>query len=427
MKKLLIGSIAICSTIIAFWFVSQPKTPEQLLELRAERFIELATAFAADNPDEIDMYWGPVSLDRRDDGKAVSIDELITQASALSQEFSNAPLGVDPAREKRLNLRIENLLTLLELAQQNQRPTFIEEMRRLYGIDLETIPNAQLQEQLDRLEELLPGRGTLAFRIATYRNRLLVPADKRKAVFEAALQECRSRTTRIWELPVNENIELVWSRDTDAAWHRYLGNGSSILTLNDLSLAFLDSAIDVACHEAYPGHHSQYTVREQSGINPEDSLILLRSPESVLLEGAANIGAELAFPAQQRQLFEREVLAEIAGITPPDAEQYLAIKNTITELEAAVLPIAQEYYDGEIAFNTATFRLEREAIISSPSALPEFIDEFGSYAIGYTLAEDLLRDQLAGLNSAAEQWRRLRVIITTPSESAERLFSGTLE
>ena len=429
MKKSLIAGFAVCPLAAAFWFISQPKTPEQILESRAESFVELATAFAWNKPDEVDMYWGSASLDLRDEGSAPSLGELLAEATALQEEISNEPLGVDPPREDQLELRLQNLLTLLEVAQQTVRPTFLEEIQRLYGITLDAIPSAELQDHVERLEELLPGRGTLAFRIAAYRNRLLVPAEKRKAVFEAALSECRERTVQVWELPLNENIELVWSRDTPAAWHSYRGNGKSVITLNDLSLAFLDSAIDVACHEAYPGHHTQYTLREfqagTDGLNIEDSLVLLRSPESVLLEGTANLGIDLVFPAQERIQFERDVLAEIAGISHPDAEQYLAIQNTIRELEAAILPIVEEYYDGEISFNTATFRLEREAIISSPSTLLEYVDEFGTYSIGYTLAEEILRKQIESLPSKAMQWERLLEIVTNPTDNAKRLFEST--
>lgn len=429
MKNSLTAGIGLCICALIFWFASLSSTPEQILEDRARRFVEIATAYAREKPEEVDMYWGPESLDRRDGSRASTVEELSAQARDLLLEMEEQPLAADPPREERLRLRTQQLHSLLGVAGLVQRPTYRDEMLRLYGISSVDTEEIELQSQLDALQELLPGRGTLAFRIAAYRNRMLVPADKRRAVFEAALAECRRRSERFWSLPANENIEIVWSRDTQAAWHTFSGQAHSRLLLNDLSLAFLDSAVEVACHEGYPGHHLQYALREASvsDYTLEDKLVLLRSPESVLLEAAANLASDLLFPAQERAEFERDILAEIAGISPPEAVQYLAIQKNLRELEAAIPPIIQAYYDGEIAFNTATFRLEREAVVSSPSALLKYVDQYGTYTAGYTIAETILRGHIERLPTDAARWNRLLEIVTNPTESAAELFTGASE
>ena len=82
----------------------------------------------------------------------------------------------------------------------------------------------------------LPGRGTLAFKLASYNNKLVIPADKREAVFEAALAACRERTLTYWDLPTDESLSIEWTRDVQAAWHQYEGANKSTLRINGLTV-----------------------------------------------------------------------------------------------------------------------------------------------------------------------------------------------
>lgn len=417
-----IKSIALGAALIlagsGVWFVMQPRSPEAQLDALAEDFVLLATATAAIDADYVDNYFGPSSLDSRGKRSFPELTEMISQAEALAQNLAalQAP-QLNPRKENLLDKvsRLEELLSIVSAA---HKPSFNEELQRLYGITLDSTPIDQ-QANLDALQELLPGRGTLAFRVAAFRNRFVIPADKRKAVFEAALAECKRRTLQHWDLGVNEQLTLEWTRDVPAAWHHYLGEGQSLLQVNDLSVAFLDNAIDIACHEGYPGHHAQYVLMDQkSELKVEDSVTLLRSTEAVVLEGAANFGVDLAFTPEEKLAFERDVLAPIAGITLPDASQYLAFGQLMDEFVTAIPPIVQEYYDGLISFNEGTFRLEKDAMVSSSSALLEYIDAFGTYSIGYSYAEAQIRKAA----SAGEPWNVLLGIVLAPAVAASDLF-----
>ncbi|MES2624255.1 MAG: hypothetical protein V4628_03165, partial [Pseudomonadota bacterium] len=150
-----------------------------------------------------------------------------------------------------------------------------------------------------------------------------------------------------------------------------------------------------------------------------------RSPESVLREGAANYGVELVFTAEERLAFERDVLFPLAGLSPELAEQHAQVQKLIGSLSAGVIPLIQQYRDGSLSFNSATFRLEREAMVSSPSALLEYVDKFGAYSVGYTVAKKRLQDYIAN-QSAEDPWAVLHRILAETDVAVLQTPEGTV-
>ena len=63
---------------------------------------------------------------------------------------------------------------------------------------------------------------------------------------------------------------------------------------------YIDRAVDLACHEGYPGHHVYNVLLEKNLMRDrgwvEYSVYPLFSPQSLIAEGTANYGIEVAFP-----------------------------------------------------------------------------------------------------------------------------------
>jgi len=268
-------------------------------------------------------------------------------------------------------------------------------------------PRPHLGKALDRL---LPGRGDLTSRLAAWRARFVIPEQRRKAVFMRALAQCRTRTLAHWPLPPDERLDVIWTTDVPAAWHRYLGHHRSELRINPDAVADPASALDVACHEAYPGHHAQFLAQDAKGGAVEDTMVILRSPEQMLREGAAVYGAELAFP--DRLAFMRDELFPLAGFDRREAASFLQIHRALADLARGTLPVLRDYYDGRAASGDALARLMLEAQVASPQALLEFTHEMGAYVAGYSLARDLV-DVCIGVHKS-QGWPALRKIVTGP-------------
>jgi hypothetical protein len=414
-------------TLLLLAGCSRTELPKDPIDARAQQFVTLALQLGMHDRTEVDAYFGPAEIDPRKDSKPPSLEELRGSASKLLKEAEqNPPLQAQADRGRALEEQLKHFDALLQMLTTSTRMPFDEEARRVYGIDPGAHDESSLMAaRVEQLDELLPGTGPVPFRVAKYRNQFVVPADKREKIFARAMEECRKRTLAHWELPNDERLDVQFTRDVGAAWHKYEGGHRSTLKVNPVAIAYLGQMVDVACHEGYPGHHAQFLVMESdagpSGLPVELTVALMRSPANVLREGAANYGVDLAFPPEERLAFERDVLFPMAGFPVADVERFEKVHRLVSELSLAVMPLLREYRDGVISFNTATFRLEREAFIASPAALLKFVDDLGAYSTGYTVARNAVRNHVESVARAGEDpWVVLRRVVAGPNTSVLR-------
>ncbi|HVV27770.1 MAG TPA: hypothetical protein VHC40_07360 [Rhizomicrobium sp.] len=413
-KGMLAGVFAGAALLLAAavgWHVLRHPAPGARLEMQARRFVTLAMSLGRIRPREIDAYFGPPELEPR--GPAPTLAAVRDDLARL-----RADLAGDPASTRRdhLRARVDHLIMLVDVIRTPHLLDFDEEARRLYGVAIPAVDTRAQQKVRAALEALLPGPGSLAARVEAFRNRFLVPESRQRALFMRALAECRARTLAHWQMPKNERLDIEWTGDTP--WHRYRGGGRSLLLLGGDAVAEPGTALDVACHEAYPGHHAQFTMMPagagRQGVVVEDTVVILRSPEQVMREGAANYGVDLAFPPWDRLVFMRDVLFPLAGFDPRDAETYVQVHRLLGELSPSAVPILRDYYDrSRLNADAAAIALARDALISSPEALLHFTDALGAYVTGYTVARDLVRKCVETRSRATDvdRWAVLRQVV----------------
>jgi hypothetical protein len=391
-----------------------PDPPPDPLEGQARRFVMLATALGHLRPAEIDAYWGPADLDLR---KKASTASLATLRHGLVQLRAEVARDVPSARRDRLAGRLDHLSVLLDVIEKPRSLSFDQQAHRIYGLVARPPDMSGQAQALTKLDRLLPGHGDLASRLSAWRTHFEIPQERRKAVFLRALAECRTRALARWPLPPDEKLDVTWSTDVAAAWHRYQGHHHSLLQINPAAVADPGSALGVACHEGYPGHHAQFVAIDAKagprGLPVEDTVVILRSSDQVLREGAANYGVDLAFPDSVRLAFTRDVLFPLAGFDRRQAASFLQIHRAVGELALSVLPILRDYYDGRIASGDAMARLVLDAQVSSPEALLEFTHDMGAYVAGYTVARDMVAACVNSRSlSGTDRRQALREIVT---------------
>jgi hypothetical protein len=390
------------------------------LDLEGERFVRLALALGNLHADEIDGYFGPPSLRG---AERMDLSSLRNEVQRLRADLDASP--ETSARVTKLRAQIRAFDGLLQILGEPGTHTFDAESRLVYGMTFSSPVERHSTEALQTLERMLPGPGNLATRVGTFRDRFVIPPQRRRAVFERALAECRARTRAKWQLPAGEKLNVEWTSDVDAAWHRYEGRGRSSLRLNPAAVAFVSTALDVACHEGYPGHHAQFVLMEahagSGGLAVEDTVVLLRSPVSMMREGAANYGVELAFSPGERLAFERDVLFPLAGLDPAQAREYREVSRLVDELSMNVAAIARDYRDKRLTVQNARRALESSALVPSPDALLRFVDRLGPYVLGYTVARDKIRSyveaehQRTCEHTCRDRWTILRSVLEEPN------------
>ena len=307
---------------------------------------------------------------------------------------------------------------------------FDEESKALYDAVAPSNGEAHFQRILDELDPLVPGQGSLIERYAAFRNSFVIPRDRLDAVFRAAITACRERTSHYIDLPAEESFEVEYVNDKSwSAYNWYQGGFHSLIQVNTDLPIYIDRAIDLACHEGYPGHHVYNVLLEKHLVQDrgwvEFSVYPLFSPQSLIAEGTANYGIQVAFPGEERVAFERETLFPLAGLDPVTAELYYVVLEKVQQLEYAGNEAARRYVNGEIDAKAASNWLTRYALMPQARAdqRVRFIDQYRSYVINYNLGEDLVRGYVESRSGGGADhervWNEFGKLLSSP-----RLPSG---
>jgi hypothetical protein len=391
----------------------------------AEDYVKLVLAIGQHDDDYVDAYYGPPEWRTEAEGKKVPIDGLAKRAAGLS-----AALGKEkPPADEMGQLRLRYLQRQLEAVSARlrmlggERLSFDEESRALYDAVAPTHPESHFQTILEQLEKRLPGQGPLLGRYDAFRRDFIIPKDRQDTVFRAAIDACRARTVKRIALPEGEEFTLEYV--TGKSWsgyNWYQGNYRSLIQMNvDLPI-YVDRALDLACHEGYPGHHVLNVLIEKNLVRDrgwvEFTVYPLFSPPSLIAEGTANYGIEMAFPGAERMEFERTVLFPIAGLDPKRAGEYYEVQQMVDALAYAGNEAARRYLDGEIDAAGAAEWLERYALMSRERAQQRvrFFDQYRAYVINYNLGKDMVRRYIEGRagDDPAKRWQEFERLLSSP-------------
>jgi hypothetical protein len=365
------------------------------LDSLARSYVQLALALGERDPDSLDFALVPASMRAAVHQSYPSLDQIALDASTLSGRLRL--LKFPPEQRGRVEFLRLQLASMEARASMlgGRRLDFDSEARVLFATA--SLPDSRATERRvlrARIAGLLPAPGTgpdgsTAERYAAYESRFVVQPERLASVMNAALDLCRRRTAEYIALPAGESVELSFVRYKPwSAFSRYLGHAHSSIQVNlDLPIT-VDDALELACHEGYPGHHVFNTLRDtalaqQSGL-PEAQVQLTFSPQSYLAEAAAAYAPRMAFFADERAQMERDVLFPLAGLSPQEAERYVLISSLVRDLDSAEPSIAREYIDGRMELVRAEQQLASEVLMAHSESLLLYLNEYRSYMLAYT-------------------------------------------
>jgi hypothetical protein len=400
---------------------------EPSLDAVAEAYVKLGLALGNHDPDYVDAYLGPSEWREEVKHAKPSLSEIRSRAAELINALDvGLPSDADELvqlRHRALRKKIESLATRAEILGGRQL-SFDEESRALYDAVAPVKNDAEFQLLLDELAQLLPGDESLFERYAAFRKQFEIPRDRLDAVFQAAIAECRARTLRFISLPEEESFELEYVTDKPwSAYNWYQGSYHSLIQINTSLPTYIGDAVDLACHEGYPGHHVYSILRERDLLRGrswvEFFVYPLFSPAGVIAEGSAEYGISMAFRDEERVAFEREKLFPLAGLDPERAEEYQQVRVLVRELDAASIEAARRYIDGEFDRQQTIDWLEHYSLRSELEAEKDvrFIEAYRSYVINYSLGEGLVENHVeteAGADATAERrWQAFERLLAS--------------
>ncbi len=399
---------------------------DKVLNPLAMEYIILSLEMGEQENGYIDAYYGPKEYqesakkaprDLTALGKA--IDDLKSQIEAISND------NLSSLSQRRRDF----LLAQLTAAQTRQRMlsgeklSFLYESLGLFSVTPDLKPLSDYDAIIQKIDATVPGEGALPERIDAFESRYNIPKDKLKTVFDAAIAECKERTAQYITLPEGERFTLEFV--TDKSWsgyNYYQGQYESLIQVNtDLPIR-ISRAVDLGCHEGYPGHHTLNMLLEKNLSNDkgwqEFSIYPLYSPQSLIAEGSANYGIELAFPNDEKLAFEKEILYPLAGLDPKTAPAFQALQDARKKLAGVRFTIAAQYLNGDINRDQAIALTQKYSLVNKERASQsiDFTEQYRSYVINYGLGQTMVADYIEkGTDDPKVRWQRMEKLLSEPS------------
>ncbi|HEY3523999.1 MAG TPA: hypothetical protein VGK63_09855 [Candidatus Limnocylindrales bacterium] len=388
----------------------------------------------------VDGYFGPADLKARADMEPLpSPDSLVADAERLRERVAREV--PEPDRRDWLDRQLVALGThARRLA--GERLPYLDEIRLLFDWQPERRPDERFHESAARLDDLLPGHGSVPERLAAWDEVLTVPESRLPALVDWLLATFRDRASEAFGLPGGETLHVRFVRDRPwGGYNWYDGGLRSRVDINlDLPVR-LTSLLSLLAHEGYPGHHLEHAWKERDLVDRrarlEGSVLLLNAPECVISEGLADLGRRFAVPGDG----EIDLLAEaidraaIAGPGPSSARQLaeraVAVAGPREVLDevavnAAILRHADDRsHDEVLAYLVEVGRMAAERAAKRL----EFIEHpvTRSYVFVYAEGEALLARWLEAVPAAQRAGRFARLLHEqlTPSAIAAEIEAGT--
>ena len=379
----------------------------------AEGYVELSLRLDRHVDGLVDSYYGDPAVQERIDR------EPLREPSALVEDASRLLDGLegDGQRDRWLRDQLVGLETVARKLAGEELP-YADEVERCYGVRPRHTPEAELESAHRALDAALPGAGALAQRYQRWREADTVPAEVIQQVLDEIAQDLRATTSRLFGLPEGEShaIELV-TDEPWAAYNYYEGGLRSRIAVNtDVPMA-TSFVTELMAHELYPGHQSEHSWKEQvhyrDGGQPEASILMIATPESLISEGIASLGLEIVL--DDEDAFAHEHLAR-HGISY-DADLARAVKAAAKPLKRVSDNAALLLYEDGATEEEALDYLKRWGLMSDRRATQalRFITDpmWRSYVSTYDDGYAVCRDWVAGDRA---RFKRLLTEQLTPAD-----------
>ncbi len=414
--------ISLFLIVVLFTISCTPKKNDipvnEKLNQLALQYVRLGLTIGQYDKDFVDAYYGPDSLQPKTSKKLLfpkdsllsAVDHLIGELKKIKGSEQNDTLS---ERATWMMYQLTAFGRRIKIFS-GETASFDEESKELFGVTAPSYPEQYYQSLVAKLDSALPGKGNVVSRFQSLANRFIIPQNKLDTVFKTAIAECRKRTMAHFTLPTTENFTLEYV--TNKSWggyNWYKGHYQSVVQINTDLQIFIDRAIDIGSHESYPGHHVYNMLLEKNLYRDkgwvEISLYPLFSPQSLIAEGSANYGIEVAFPEKEKNKFTKEILLPLAGLDTSGIDAYynaLAIRG---DLNYARNEVGRGLLSGNMTEADALHWLMDYGFNNKETALKSisFINTYRSYVINYNYGKDLVKRYIEGqgaTSNSAKRW-----------------------
>jgi hypothetical protein len=365
----------------------------------------------------VDAYYGPPEISERIEAEELrEPSTLVRDAAALLTSLEDDAL--DETRRRWLRSQLVGLETVARRLA-GEEIAYEDEVERCYGVRPEWVPEDAFESAHRELDEVLPGSGPLAERYQAWREGDGLQGEELAAVFEALIEDFRSRTEALVGLPQGESVEVDYVSDKPwAAFNFYLGGLSSRIEVNTDVAMTPYFVTELAGHEAYPGHHTEHAWKEQRRVREggelEESAQMVGTPASLISEGIAGLAPEILLGEEAQDVTAAHVAGRSVAYDPGLSR---AVQLAIRPLERVRTNAALLLHTRGASNEEAVEYVMRWGLTSrkrSEHSVRFMTDPvWRSYVTTYTDGYDLCRDFVAG---DPQRFKRLLTEQLTPAD-----------
>lgn len=392
-------------------------------------YVRLGLTIGQYDEDFVDAYYGPDSLKpRREAEEDFPKDSLVASVNELMNELSSlAHSSTSDSNKIRANWIYDQLGAFNRRIRifSEEYESFDDESKALFGVVAPVYKEDHFKGLVQQLDTILPGKGNVNNRFQRLANKFVIPKDKLEPVLKAAIAEARKRTKSHYQLPAGESFTLEFVSDKPwSGYNWYKGNYKSVIQINTDTKSTIDRAIDVGSHESYPGHHVYNMLLEKNLYHDrgwvELSLYPLFSPQSLIAEGSANYGIDVAFPGNDKLIFAKTVLLPLAGLDTAGITDYFKALGIKGRLNYARNEVARGLINETMTRGKALSWLKKYCLMDNETAEKslDFIKRYRSYVINYNYGQDLIKhyvEQNGGTAPAPQKrWEIFGKLLSEP-------------
>lgn len=407
------------------------------LNVLAEKYVRLGLAIGQYDADFVDAYYGPDSLKPTGTKGAVfpkdslikAVADLKASLTAIANTLTNDTLRNRASWIGSQLTAFERRIKIFS----GELGSFDEESADLFGTRAPVNTEDHFKALIAELNTSMPGSGPLDKRFQQLTEKFTIPKDKVDTVFKTAIAEARKRTMAHYALPANEAFTLEYVTNKPwSGYNWYKGNYNSLIQINVDQPILIDRAIDLACHEGYPGHHVYNMLLEKNLYRDkgwvEISLYPLYSPQSLIAEGSANYGIQVAFPGEEQKAFCKNVLLPLAGMDTTGIDAYFTALALKSQLNYARNEVARGLLNKSMTEADAVRWLTSYGLMSEAGAQKSisFINQYRSYVLNYNYGQALVKRYIEAGGGTADnpqkRWDLFGWLLSnevTPSELAK--------
>ena len=282
-----------------------------------ERYLTLGLRLGRHVDGLVDAYYGPEELAAAVAAEALQPpEELAAEAESLAAAVDEAP-QLESQRRAWLADQVGGLRVYSRVLAGDEI-SYTDEVAGCFGVQPTEWSEDEYRAVHERLDELLPPGGPLAERYVAWRDSNVARAERMVPALLALVDVLHPRAGAIVDLPAGEELTIEEGHDKPWwAFNYYLGGLRSRIVVNSDVPTSAAELVHVAAHEAYPGHHTERTVKEQLLVRDrgwlEETIVLVPTPQSIVCEGIAETGLDLVLDDELTT--ELEQVLEEQGMT----------------------------------------------------------------------------------------------------------------